>query len=357
MADAPRSSPRSLGRYQLFDAIGAGGMASVHLGRLRGGAGFTLTVAIKRLLPEHAAVPRFADMLADEARLAGRVRHPNVVPIFDVVASGGEIFLVMEHVIGVTLAELLRRAREQGEAMPPRLAAAVVCGALEGLHAAHEARDERGAPLGIVHRDVSPQNVLVGADGVARVSDFGVARARERVQMSSGGALKGKIAYMAPEQLTSGAASRTSDVYAAAVVLWEALTGQRPFPGSAEVEVVGRVLVGEIDPPSRRVPGLPPAVDAIVRRATSLVPEARFPTARAMSVALAEALPGAQGELSAWVQRIAAREIAARAELVARVEAAPRDEEREAPRAPPAEIDVWRELARPAGGRDRTRGP
>src|SRR5262249_30296932 len=164
-------------RCLVFDEIASGGMASVHLGRLRGAAGFVLTVAVKRLHPEHAGVRRFVEMLADEARLGARVRHPNVVPVFDLIADGADLLLLMEYVPGSTLAELLRIAAARGERVPPAVVGSVIHDMLEGLHAAHEARDERGAPLGLVHRDVSPQNVLVGADGAARVLDFGVARA------------------------------------------------------------------------------------------------------------------------------------------------------------------------------------
>ncbi|MFT3775263.1 MAG: serine/threonine-protein kinase [Minicystis sp.] len=353
-----------VGRYTLHDQLASGGMATVHLGRMHAAAGFSLTVAVKRLLPEYAAIPRFADMFVDEARLAARLRHPNIVPVLDVVAERQEIFLVMEYVHGVTLAELLRLSREQQSPVPPRVATSIVCDALEGLHAAHEARGEAGESLGVVHRDVSPQNILVGADGIARVLDFGVARAAGRIQASTDGALKGKVQYMAPEQLASNVTSRASDVYAAAIVLWEALTGRKPFSGSSEIEMVGNKLLGEIDPPSRHVPGLPPALDAVLRRATSQVPEARFATAREMSVAVAHALPGRAAEVSEWVQRLAANELAARAALVARAErsATVRIEPSKpdisstgapaAPRGPAAEVDVWKQLApRPRGPR------
>jgi serine/threonine-protein kinase len=342
--------PLDLGRVTLDAPIAAGGMATVHLGRLHGAAGFSLTVAIKRLAPEVAGVARFAEMLADEARLSARVRHPSVVPVLDVVTSAeGELFLVMEHVPGLTLAELLRLGGEQGAALPARVAASVVGHALEGLHAAHEARGEDGALLGVVHRDVSPQNILVGADGVARVLDFGVARAAGRVQLSTEGALKGKVQYMAPEVIAAASPSRASDVYAAGVVLWEALTGRRLFAGASEVEAVGRVLLGEIEPPSRHVPALPKALDAVVRRATATVPEARFATARDMSVALDKALPGATAEVSAWVQRVGARPLAERAALVAGLErAAPAAPGRIVVQpAPAAAVDVWKQLSAP----------
>ena len=153
---------RVVGRYALYNAIAAGGMATVHLGRLLGPVGFSRTVAIKRLHAQFASDPEFVSMFLDEARLAARIRHPNVVPTLDVVATGGELFLVMEYVPGESIARLARTLRENHEALPTRILSAIMAGVLHGLHAAHEAKDERGVPLGIVHRDMSPQNVLVG---------------------------------------------------------------------------------------------------------------------------------------------------------------------------------------------------
>src|SRR5262245_26416960 len=202
--------PRALGRYAVYDELASGGLATVHLGRMRGAVGFSLTIAVKRLHPAYACDRGFVSMFVDEARLAARVRHPNVVPIFDVVAEQGELFLVMEYVHGLTLADLLRLGRERSHRAPPGVVASVLSGALEGLHAAHEARSEHGEPLGIVHRDVSPQNILVGADGVTRVLDFGVAKAAGRLQASAEGVLKGKVPYMAPEHLSANVTSRAS---------------------------------------------------------------------------------------------------------------------------------------------------
>jgi serine/threonine-protein kinase len=347
MAEDPPRLLLAGGRYEILERIAEGGMATVHLARMRGAAGFTLPVAIKRLRPELRSVRRFAEMFVDEARLAARVRHPNVVPVLDVVVEGAELFLVMDHVLGATLAELLGRARDAGERVPPRVAAGVVRDALEGLHAAHEARGERGEPLGLVHRDVAPQNILVGADGVARLLDFGVARADGGVHASTGGALKGTVAYMAPERLVSGAVHRVGDVYAAGVVLWEAITGQRPFGGAAAVDAVGEILAGVLEPPSRFTPNLPPGVDALVRRATSHVPEARFGTARDMGADLDDLLPCPVSAVSAWVQHLAAPLLAERAvqrlrALDAAVTPPP------PPTPPPAqEVDVWKALAPP----------
>ena len=214
------SVPRIVGHYAIFEELAHGGMASVHLGRLRGAAGFTRTVAIKRLHEQYARDPEFVSMLLDEARLAARIKHPNVVPVFDVVACDGELFLVMEYVAGETLSRLIVASAQQGTRIPVQITAAILIGALTGLHAAHDAVSERGEPLHIVHRDVSPQNLIVGMDGVARVFDFGIAKAAQRGVTTQNGALKGKIGYMSPEQLRGERIDRRSDVFAAGVVLW-----------------------------------------------------------------------------------------------------------------------------------------
>ena len=296
-------------------------MATVHVGKLSGPVGFSRTVAIKRLHPQYAKDPEFVTMFLDEARLAGRIRHPNVVPTLDVVTTEGEIFLVMEDVQGESLSKLARIAAGQGLPVPPRVAATIVTNMLHGLHAAHETRDEHGRALGIVHRDVSPQNVLVGADGVARVLDFGVAKAAGRMQTTREGQIKGKLSYMAPEQLSGGMVTRAADVYAAGVVLWETLVGRRLFEGDNEAMVLVRVLEGRYDRASRVRPDIPPEVDAIIDKALARDASQRFQTAREMALAIERTIgiasPAAVGE---WVETIAAPELARRAAMIAEVE-------------------------------------
>jgi serine/threonine-protein kinase len=318
------SDVRVVGRYALCDRIAGGGMATVHLGRLLGQAGFSRTVAIKRLHAHLAEDPEFVAMFMDEARLAARIHHPNVVSTLDVVARDSELFLVMDYVHGESLARLMRGAAERKEAISPRIAGAIVSGFLHGLHAAHEARSERGEPLDIVHRDVSPQNVLVGSDGVPRVVDFGVAKAVGRVQSTRDGQLKGKLAYMAPEQIQSGAVTRRTDIYAASIILWEMLVGRRLFHGESEAAIVHAILTSTPQAPSA-VAGVPPALDRIVLRGLAAKPEARFQTAQDMALAIEKAVDVAlPSEVGAWVQSIAAQALSARAALVGNIESSAR---------------------------------
>jgi serine/threonine-protein kinase len=310
-----------LGRYALYGEVASGGMATVHLGRLLGPVGFSRTVAIKRLHPQFAKDPQFVAMFLDEARLAARIRHPNVIPTLDVVAVAGEVFLVMEYVHGESLSQLVRATKAQGERIPLPIAAHVMAGVLHGLHAAHEARNERGEPLGIVHRDVSPQNVLVGTDGVARVLDFGVAKAVGRLVSTDDGAIKGKLAYMAPEQVRGQPVTARTDVFAAAIVLWEIITGRRLFAGDNAGESVHQVLEAAVDPPSRWAPGVPAALDTVVMRGLERDPAARFASAKEMAVALERSLGlVSPREVGEWVEQIASERLGHRARLVAEVE-------------------------------------
>ena len=317
---APRAPP-SVGRYVLHGEIASGGMATVHFGRLVGGAGFARTVAIKRLHPHLAKDPDFVAMFVDEARLAARIAHPNVVTTLDVVSYADELLLVMEYVHGASLSRLSKAVAQRGERMPPRIVASIVCGVLHGLHAAHEAKGEGGMPLGIVHRDVSPQNVLVGTDGIARVLDFGVAKATGRWQSTQRGQLKGKLAYMAPEQIATHDVTRKSDVYAAAVMLWETLTGHRLFRADNEARLMALVLGGRVDPPSVVAPGLPPGFDRIVLRGLHRDPDKRFATAREMAAEVERVVGAAPPtEVGEWVEYIASEELRERNHRIEEIE-------------------------------------
>jgi eukaryotic-like serine/threonine-protein kinase len=312
---------RQIGRYALFGEIASGGMATVHFGRLLGPVGFARTVAIKRLHPQFARDPEFVSMFLDEARVAARIQHPNVVATIDVVALEGELFLVMEYVLGESFSKLLRSARNRGQRVPLRIVTALLAGTLHGLHAAHEAKSEHGEPLGIVHRDVSPQNVIVGIDGVPRVLDFGVAKAVGRLQSTREGQLKGKLSYMAPEQIRAGMVDRRTDIYAATIMLWEALVGRRLYDGDNEANVLSLVLEGAVEAPSLHVPDIPPALDAIVMRGLERDPEKRFATAREMAIAIERQVGFASSsEVAEWVEEAAAASIQRRAEKVKEIE-------------------------------------
>ncbi len=309
--------PTIVGRYEVFDALASGGMATVHIGRLIGPVGFSRTVAVKILHRHCATDPEFVAMFVDEARLAARIRHPNVVTTLDVVSTGEELVLVMEYIAGETLGRLLRG----GVPIPPAIVSAVLADALDGLHAAHEAKDELGEPLRIVHRDVSPQNVIVGADGVTRVLDFGVAKATLRQQSTGDGQVKGKLPYMSPEQITRLNVDRRTDVFAAAVVLWEALTGGRLFHGDNPGAIVQRVLKSECPPPSTLVEGLGPDVDEVVLRGLSRSRDERYPTAGAFARDIERVLPPARrSEVAAWVHETAHDALETRARRVAEIE-------------------------------------
>lgn len=342
----------TVGRYTIHDELASGGMATVHLGRLRGAAGFSRIVAIKRLRARLAQDRDFVAMFTDEARVASRIRHPGVVPTLDVVADGRELFLVMEYIHGETLAELLRAARARHQPVPPEILATIVLDALRGLHEAHEARNERGELLDVVHRDISPQNLLVGADGATRILDFGIAKAAGQLHTTASGTLKGKLAYMPPEQLLHEPLDRRADLYALGVVFWEALTGQRLFSSR---DLSDRLLPDEIQPPSAVAEDLPPELDRVVLRAIQSDKGRRYSTAAEMARALEAAIvPASPPRVASWVQELARDKLDERAHLVARIETTADDETAAAPvsiaglRAAPFPSAPPRPLALPA---------
>lgn len=311
------------GRYALCARIATGGMAGVYFGRQFGAGGFSRVVAIKRLHPHLSSDPAFVSALFDEAKMASRVRHPNVAQVIDVLAEGEEVFLVMEYVHGEKLSTLLRACANLRQRVPLPIAVALVSDVLRGLHAAHEATLPDGSPLGLVHRDVSPQNILVSADGSALVIDFGVAKAVGRSQTTRDGQLKGKIAYMSVEQLSGGSVTRTTDVYSAAVVLWEVLAGQRLFSGDSDAVVYSKVTRAAIPPLEERISGLSDDLLAIVRRGLAKDAEMRFPTALAMAEALEQTKrPARRAEVQAWLESVAGDVLAQRAEALHAVETA-----------------------------------
>lgn len=314
--------PRSVERYTLFEEIALGGMGAVHLGLLEGAAGFRRPVAIKR---PHLLYGRRAanDQLQQEAWLGSRVRHPNVVPVLDLIETGGNLFLVMEFVLGETLAGLAQKRD-----MPIGVAVAILCEVLAGLHAVHTAAGEDGRALGIVHRDVSPQNIIVGADGFTRILDFGVAKCLAPDgtgrETTKAGLVKGKPGYMAPEQLISGTVDVRTDIFSAGVVLWEALARRRLFRGHEPAQILSKLAAVGVPPPSAFNSSVTPSLDAVVARAVHSNPTSRFQSADEFAEQLLAAVPSAAvGRVRGYVEATAPLRLARQRSLLRRLELSP----------------------------------
>jgi serine/threonine protein kinase len=318
----PSAGRQRVDRYELVGEIASGGMATVYLARLTGVGGFQRFVAIKRLHPHLASEKEFVEMFLDEARIAARIHHPNVVPILEVGASSVGYYLVMEYIEGDTLARLLARAATRGKRLPVGIALRIALDMLAGLHAAHELRDDMGEAVQLVHRDVSPQNVLVGVDGISRITDFGVARAASRLTATRVGQLKGKIAYMAPEQAAGEEAiDRRADVFAAGIVVWEELAAKRLFKAENEAATLSRVMTEAVTPLTTIVPGLSTALSGVVLRALERNPDQRYASCAQFADALEAAATGQESiatprELAAYVTEVMGDEVSAQREAV-----------------------------------------
>ena len=291
-------------------------MASVYLGRAAGPDALSRPLAVKRLHPAYARSKDFVQSLVDEAQILAQVQHPNVVQALDVVRSGDEVYVVLEYVRGDSLASLMGCSAARAP-IPAPIAVAIATDMLAGLHAAHEAVGIDGSPLEVVHRDVSPQNVIIGADGHARVIDFGIAKAAHRFGLTRPGEVKGKLEYMAPEQLEGRTVDRRADVFAVGVVLWEMLTGRSLFGAETEGATMMRLLTCAVPPPSEAIGEISAALDSAVLQATRPEPESRFATAEDMLAALEETGSHAPPRVvAAWVQKTARAELAKRDQLV-----------------------------------------
>jgi serine/threonine-protein kinase len=298
-----------LGRYEPLAKLARGGMAVVYVARQVEPELIERPVVLKRLHEDLRGDERSRVLLA-EARTLTNVRHPNVVPILDVVTTRDEAFLVLEYVEGVSLARLGKAAHDAGERVPIGVASRVMSDVLAGLHAAHEAKDMRGERLGIVHRDVSPQNVLVGADGVSRLIDFGIAKAAGGDVSTSGSVIKGKVGYFAPEQIQGLALDRRVDVFAAAVVLHELCAGRRLFRGDDHATILMRILLDEIPALTSLREDAREELDALLGRALSRDRDDRPPTAAALLEELARCAPPASAvEVSRFVERLCGAEL------------------------------------------------
>ncbi len=324
----PTDAKRKLDRYELIGELASGGMATVFLGRLGGVGGFQRFVAIKRLHPHLASEEEFIEMFLDEARLAAGIHHPHVVPILEVGQSDSGYYLVMEYVEGDTLARLMARSLAKAQPIPRPVLIRVVLDALAGLHAAHELVDPQGSPVHLVHRDVSPQNVLVGVDGCSRITDFGVAHAASRLQNTRADRLKGKLAYMSPEQARAGDVDRRADVFAMGIILWEVLAARRLFKADSEAITLQRITIEPIPRLSQALPGVHPSLDCVCAKALERDRDHRFLSAAEMAEALERAAREAAHasttdlgvasprEVAAYVQSALGEDIAAQRDSV-----------------------------------------
>lgn len=285
-ADPDAKGTFFLGRYRVVDEIGVGGMASVHLGRMDGPGGFQKWVAIKRIHPHLVEHDQFVDMFLDEARIAAGINHANVAQVFDLGKDDNTYWIAMEYLHGEPLRELMRRQEPGKPIVGPELAAKIISDAAEGLHAAHELRGRNGQLLGLVHRDVTPHNLFITYDGYTKVVDFGIAKVADRLSTTNAGTLKGKLAYMSPEQVRGADIDRTTDVFALGVVLWELTTGQRLFRMDTDLDTLEKVQACLVPPPSSIIEGYPIELEAIVLKALSKSKAERFATAREFSRAL-----------------------------------------------------------------------
>jgi serine/threonine-protein kinase len=291
-SDPTRPPPEHYGRYRLIERIGKGGMAEVFRAYVEGMEGYQDTFVIKRIRPEKSDSPELVSLFIDEARICGMLSHPNIVAVYDFGQVGGAYFMAMEYLRGRDLAVVLRALRLRLSAVPPPVAIRIAQQVALGLQHAHDARLPDGRPGEIVHRDVTPSNIMVLNDGPVKVLDFGIAKvaALSHAPVPAKRRVKGKLAYLSPEQVRNGELDGRSDVFSLGVVLWEMLVGQRLFAAENELHTLRNVLMTPVPLPSSKRREVPPALDAIVARALEREPAARFPTAGALAEALTAAL-------------------------------------------------------------------
>ena len=277
---------RKFGKYQLIAHLASGGMAEIFLARQRGIGGFEKLLVIKKILPHLAKEEVFVQMFLDEARIAAQLNHQNVVQIYDLGCEESQYFIAMEYLEGESLSALMRKSRKVGRPIPPYLAAGITMQVCDGLHHAHSMETPDGQPLNVVHRDVNPQNIFVLYSGLVKVVDFGIAKAAKRFSQTSTGMLKGKYAYMSPEQVMGLALDSRSDVYSMGVVLWELLTGRRLFRSTSELEILKTIAEQEPPPPSSLLPSIPKELEDICMRALKRSRNLRYQSAGEMRMEL-----------------------------------------------------------------------
>ncbi|MEM7674718.1 MAG: serine/threonine-protein kinase, partial [Myxococcota bacterium] len=280
--------PPHIGEYEILGLLGTGGMAEVFLGRFKGPADFQRPVVVKRILPHLARQKNFVNMFRDEARIAARINHRNVVQVHELGEDEDELYLVMEYLGGESAAGIARQLARRKKLMSFGLCAHLLGEVCAGLHAAHELRDETGRPLHIVHRDVSPANIFITYEGSVKILDFGIAVAANRLSITDAGQVKGKYAYMSPEQCRGKKLDRRSDIFSIGTVLYELSTCRRLFKRSSDMETLDAICSDSILPPSRLVNNYPPELEQICLKALQNDPENRYATAAEMRGDLVE---------------------------------------------------------------------
>jgi eukaryotic-like serine/threonine-protein kinase len=283
---------QTIGRYEFLVPIAKGGMAAVWAARLKGSRGFSKTVAIKTMLPSLSEDPAFEEMFLDEAQIAAQIHHPNVVEIMDLGEEDDVLYIVMEYIDGESLATILRAVAKKHEQIPLPIAVQLMADAALGLHSAHELKNVDGKPVGLVHRDISPQNILTTFDGVVKLVDFGVAKAAGRTSSeTTAGQIKGKAPYMSPEQAMGHRIDRRTDIFALGIVLYQVTTGKHPFRGESDVATLHNILHRTVPSPRFVDPKYPRPLEAVLQKALSRDPEKRYQTAQEMSDALGRVFP------------------------------------------------------------------
>ena len=284
------------GKYHLVEVAGEGGMATVYKALVKGAAGFQRTVAVKHIRPEFRALKNYIDMFIEEARVGAELGHPNIVQVQDFVSEANSYYLVMEWVEGIDLGAFIKTYRESKREVPWPLACAVGIGTLRGLGAAHDRVAADGTPAPVIHRDVSPHNVMLGVNGVVKLSDFGLARARDRAaSLTAPGTVKGKLSYLAPEVTFGKANTAQSDLFGVGSVLWETLVGERLFDGKNDVEIFKKIRACVVQPVIERRPDVPAALSAVLDTALSADPANRYATADEFAHALGQVMKQAVG--------------------------------------------------------------
>ena len=322
MATAGAQVKTRLGRYELLARLATGGMGEIFLARLEGAEGFEKLYVVKRILPHLADDARFRQMLIAEARIASRIAHPNICQVYELGETDGQLYIVMEYLEGITMLPLLRRASKEQHPLELGFIGGVLQQVCDALHYAHELKDRTGESLGIVHRDVTPSNVFLTESGVAKVLDFGIAKAKGASTQTQEGTVKGKYAYMAPEQLRGGGVDRRVDVFALGVLLYEMLALRRLFQRKTDYLTFRAVMEQPIPDVRRYRPDIPPALADVLARALDREPATRYESARQFGTAVLDALgsiarPWTQGELGDFLHASFADEIAKRSHQVA----------------------------------------